>query len=182
MPGHDRKHGLVHLVPAGEEVGPVGAEGLARIAADHKLADLRVVADAVIAQTERSIRAGIAALPDGSFTKSLPFEIGGSAEPGRIQLTLRIEGDRLGADFTGTSPQVRRPVNSPINYTRAGRFRHDPAVDVPPLPDLEPAARLASLEPGSEAHRVTVIHLTRGRNRVRSGLRAARQVLAEAGA
>ena len=50
------------------------------------LADLREVADAVIAQTERSIRAGIAALPDGTFSKSLPFEIGGTGEPGRIQL------------------------------------------------------------------------------------------------
>jgi N-methylhydantoinase B len=97
----------------------VGATALARIAADHRLSDLRAVADAVIAQTERSIGAGIAALPDGSFTKSLPFEIGGLAEPGQIQLTLRIKGDRLAADFTGTSPQVRRPVNSPINYTRA---------------------------------------------------------------
>ncbi len=99
--------------------GWVGAKGLARIAADHKLADLRAVGDAVIAQTERSIRTGIAALPDGTFTKSLPFEIGGSGELGKIQLTLRIEGDRLNADFAGTSPQVRRPVNSPINYTRA---------------------------------------------------------------
>ncbi|HEX2151433.1 MAG TPA: hydantoinase B/oxoprolinase family protein [Stellaceae bacterium] len=99
--------------------GWVGAAGLARIAADHKLTDLRGVADAVIAQTERSIRAGIAALPDGTFTKSLPFEIGGSGEPGKIQLTLRIDGDRLEADFAGTSAQVRRPVNSPINYTRA---------------------------------------------------------------
>jgi len=99
--------------------GWVGATGLSRIAADHKLGDLRKVADLVIAQTERSIRAGIAGLPDGTFTKSLPFEIGGTGEPGRIQLTLKIEGDRLTADFAGTSPQVRRPVNSPINYTRA---------------------------------------------------------------
>ena len=49
--------------------GWVGAEGLGRIAADHRLTDLREVADAVIAQTERSIRAGIAALPDGTFTQ-----------------------------------------------------------------------------------------------------------------
>lgn len=99
--------------------GWVGAEGLTRIAADHKLPDLRAVTDAIVAQTERSIRAGIAALPDGVYTKSLPFEIGGVAEPGKIQLTLTIDGDRLNADFTGTSSQVRRPVNSPINYTRA---------------------------------------------------------------
>ena len=89
--------------------GWVGATGLSRIAADHKLGDLRKVADLIIAQTERSIRAGIAGLPDGTFTKSLPFEIGGTGEPGRIQLTLKIEGDRLTADFAGTSPAGAPP-------------------------------------------------------------------------
>ena len=34
--------------------------------------------------------------PDGTFTKSLPFEIGGSGQPGKIQLTLRIERIELG--------------------------------------------------------------------------------------
>jgi len=125
--------------------GWVGAEGLGRIAADHRLADLRKVADAVIAQTERSIRAGIAALPDGTFTKSLPFEIGGSGEPGRINLTLRIEGDRLAADFTGTSPQVRRPVNSPINYTRAYVAVPIKMVCDPLLPNNEGTYRPISL-------------------------------------
>lgn len=87
-------------------------------------------------------------------------------------------------------PRVRR-VNEiqrrlarvlvPINYTRAGRFRHDPAVDVPPLPDLEPAIKLGSLDPGSEVYRITLTHLTRGRNRVIGALREARQVVVEAG-
>src|SRR5438876_869833 len=100
--------------------------------------------------------------------------------------------DRTAAltDAAVDDPRVRRAndvqrrlarILVPVNYTRAGRFRHDAAVDVPPLPDLEPAAKLASLDPGSEAYRVTLIHLTRGRNRVRVALRAARQVLADAG-
>jgi N-acetylated-alpha-linked acidic dipeptidase len=65
-----------------------------------------------------------------------------------------------------------------INYTRAGRFRHDPAVDVPPLPDLAPAKTWASLEPGSHLHHVTRTHLVRGRNRVIGALRDARALLA----
>lgn len=68
----------------------------------------------------------------------------------------------------------------PINYTRAGRFRHDPAVDVPPLPDLEPARKLAALKPGSDAYRATVLQLTRGRNRVQAALRESRRVVEEA--
>ena len=46
-------------------------------------------------------------------------EIGGTDEPGKIQLALTIADDTIVADFEGTSPQVRRPVNSPMNYTRA---------------------------------------------------------------
>lgn len=92
------------------------------------------------------------------------------------------------ADVAVNDPRVARMnemqrrlarILVPINYSRAGRFRHDPAVDVPPLPDLEPALRLASLEAGSQAARVTLIHLLRGRNRVRSALREARRVLAD---
>jgi N-methylhydantoinase B/oxoprolinase/acetone carboxylase alpha subunit len=65
------------------------------------------------------MRAGIRGLPKGTFVKSMPVEIGGTDEPGKIQLALTIADDTITADFAGTSPQVRRPVNSPMNYTRA---------------------------------------------------------------
>ncbi len=68
----------------------------------------------------------------------------------------------------------------PINYSRTGRFRHDPALDIPPLPDLAPVLKLASLEVGSEPFRVALTHLVRGRNRVLSTLREARRVVADA--
>jgi N-methylhydantoinase B len=99
--------------------GWVGAEALRRIAQEHQLGDLRTVADQIIGRSERAMRDGIQSLPNGTFTKSIPVEIGGIDEPARIQLSLTIAGDRIAADFAGTSPQVRRPVNSPINYTRA---------------------------------------------------------------
>jgi N-methylhydantoinase B len=49
----------------------------------------------------------------------MPVEIGGDLDPGRIALSLTISQAGVRADFAGTSSQVRRPVNSPINYTRA---------------------------------------------------------------
>jgi N-acetylated-alpha-linked acidic dipeptidase len=64
-----------------------------------------------------------------------------------------------------------------MNYSRVGRFRHDPAVDVPPLPDLAPARTWKDLTPGSDGHHVTVTHLVRGRNRVTAALRDARALL-----
>jgi N-methylhydantoinase B len=99
--------------------GWVGAEALTRIARDHHLDDLHHIADEIIGRSERSMRAGIAKLPRGCFSKSMPVEIGSGQEPGLIALSLAIDETGIKADFTGTSPQVRRPVNSPMNYTRA---------------------------------------------------------------
>jgi N-acetylated-alpha-linked acidic dipeptidase len=67
----------------------------------------------------------------------------------------------------------------PVNFTRDGRFWHDPALEVPPLPDLEPATDLPRLERGSHAHRVTLTHLQRGQNRVVAALREARRLVAQ---
>ncbi len=66
-----------------------------------------------------------------------------------------------------------------INYTRAGRFRHDPAIDVPPLPDLAPAKTWKELEKDSDRFHVTRTHLVRGRSRVTAALRDARALLAQ---
>jgi len=52
----------------------------------------------------------------------------------------------------------------PINFTRQGRFRNEPAVRVPELPDLAPALDLAAANP--HMRRVTRTHLLRGGNRV----------------
>ena len=51
-----------------------------------------------------------------------------------------------------------------INFTRHGRFRNEPAMRVPQLPDLAPALELA--EADHHLRRVTRTHLVRGVNRV----------------
>ena len=66
----------------------------------------------------------------------------------------------------------------PINYSRNGKFRHDPALNVPPLPDIAPAANLQKLEKGSHKYYVLQTHLTRGQNRVAWALREARELVA----
>ena len=61
----------------------------------------------------------------------------------------------------------------PINFTRVQRFRHDPALTVPPLPSIAAAAEL-------DAHDATTLgfaktQLVRGQNRLVSALRQARR-------
>lgn len=65
----------------------------------------------------------------------------------------------------------------PINFSRRGKFRHDPALDVPPLPDLAPVTGLRELEEGTHEYNVLRTHLTRGRNRVVWALRQARETV-----
>jgi N-acetylated-alpha-linked acidic dipeptidase len=65
----------------------------------------------------------------------------------------------------------------PINYTRNGRFRTEPAVPVPALPDVEPALRLASAQ-GHE-RRVLRTHVQRGLNRITSSVEEATRIVSE---
>ena len=99
--------------------GWFGSRELERLAAEFELDDLRGPADEIMSRTEAGMRAGIAELPDGEYHETMEMEIEGIAEPRTLAMTVRIKGDELTADLAGTSPQVRRPVNCPINYTRA---------------------------------------------------------------
>ena len=96
-----------------------GSRALVRLATEFGLDTLRAHADEIMRRTEAGMRAGIAALPDGEYHEEMEMEIEGIAEPQRLAVTVRIEGSDVYADFTGTAAQVRRPVNCPINYTRA---------------------------------------------------------------
>lgn len=62
----------------------------------------------------------------------------------------------------------------PINYTRHGRFRNEPATPIPPLPDIAPAQDMKN----AEGHRWHVLrtHVGRGLNRVAWAFESAAKV------
>jgi N-methylhydantoinase B/oxoprolinase/acetone carboxylase alpha subunit len=65
--------------------------------------------------SERRLRAEIADLPDGEYSASMLVEDDGvTAEPFRVCATIVIRGDEIIADFTGTDPQVRGPMNCTV--------------------------------------------------------------------
>lgn len=65
----------------------------------------------------------------------------------------------------------------PINYTRAGQFRHDPALNVPPLPDLAPALGMPAAAGDTGRRNILKAHLTRGQSRLIWALQQAREVV-----
>ena len=68
----------------------------------------------------------------------------------------------------------------PLLYTEAGPYEHDPAVAVPHLPGLDPARRLARLDPASDGYKFLRTRLIRQRNRFIQEMRRAATVLEEA--
>jgi len=68
----------------------------------------------------------------------------------------------------------------PALYTQSGRFDHDPATSIPPLPPLAGAEALAGIPSDSPKAHALMIALTRGRNRLIDALRRAREIAEEA--
>lgn len=72
---------------------------------------------------ERLMRAEIAALPDGEYGFVDWIDgVGDEPEPLRIEVVLRILGDELSIDFSGTAPQVDASVNCPVGLVFAACY------------------------------------------------------------
>jgi N-acetylated-alpha-linked acidic dipeptidase len=96
------------------------------------------------------------------------------------ELTGRPVSDH---DALRASAAIRRlaRILVPLNFTRDVRFRHDPAVPIPPLPDLAPAADLGRYSTGSHEARVIQTSLLRGVNRFVATIGHARAVVSGPG-
>jgi len=65
----------------------------------------------------------------------------------------------------------------PVNYSRATPFHHDPALEVPPLPDLAPALALSGAGDDIAQRGMLSAHLMRGQNRLVWTLDQARELI-----
>ena len=112
-----------------------GVSGVRRLLDAFGLDTLDDLADEVTGRSEAALRKAISSLPDGVVTNEVEHEEReGSGEPIRLRLRLAIEGDTVRLDFTGTSPQVERPINAVLNITRAYAVFPFVATLVPDLP------------------------------------------------
>jgi N-methylhydantoinase B len=76
---------------------------------------------ALLDHSEQLTRACLAELPDGmvSFEDWIDDDGIDVGKPIRLFVTLDKRGDRLVADWTGTSPQVKGAINNTYSYTQA---------------------------------------------------------------
>ncbi|MGQ9512778.1 hydantoinase B/oxoprolinase family protein [Thermodesulfitimonas sp.] len=116
----------------------VGARRLAELAARVGSAELKRYLRAVIDYAARRFRAALKELPPGTYTFTDYLEGDGlTADPIRITATVTIGEEGLKVDFTGTSPQVKGPVNATRGVTLACVYYAVKAVCDPELPASE---------------------------------------------
>src|SRR5215212_626625 len=63
------------------------------------------------------MREAITALPDGVYEHEIHTD--GFDEPIRLSVSIRVEGDEMQVDYSGSSPQSERGINVVLNYTAA---------------------------------------------------------------
>jgi N-methylhydantoinase B len=98
----------------------IGARGMLSLIAQHGLATLQAAAEDLMDYSERRLRAAISAVPDGDYSASTRIDgFLDDPEPARRNLTIcatvKVRGDALTVDLTGTAPQIPdKPINMPL--------------------------------------------------------------------
>jgi N-methylhydantoinase B len=91
----------------------VGERRLMALIDRYGAATIREGASSLISYSERRLRAEIAELPDGEYSAATWVEDDGvTADPFEVRIKILIRGDEIIADFTGSSAQVRGPMNA----------------------------------------------------------------------
>lgn len=94
--------------------------------------------DELIDYSERRTRAEIARIPDGVYRHTEQIlDDGAAGGPYLLQLAIHKQGSEITFDFTGTDPQIKGPINSPLATTWAAIFYTMRSITDPGIPSTE---------------------------------------------
>lgn len=144
-----------------------GGRALLEMMEEFALDDIDAVAEEIIRRSEQAVRESIAALPDGEWTHEMWSD--GFEEPILVRCTVRVAGDEIFIDFSGSSPQSARGINVVLNYTHAYASFAIKAAVCPDVPHNEgsfrpvhvsapPGSILNALDPAPVASRQVIGH------------------------
>jgi len=85
---------------------------------DTGITDLSALSNNLRDRAERAMRRAIEAVPDGVYRASLDAD-GFDPDETHIECAITVSGSNLSIDYTGTSKQIDRGLNSVMNYTYA---------------------------------------------------------------
>lgn len=115
----------------------VGERRLHQVLDRYGLDGMRQGTRELMDYSERRLRAEIAELPDGEYWQEMWVEDDGvTDQPFFVRVAVVVRGDEVIADFTGSSPQVRGPMNTTFVVVASALYNAvfcvtDPAMTIP---------------------------------------------------
>ncbi len=97
----------------------VCAQKVCQMLEEYELENLDDLAEEIIGRTEKSMRQGIAEVPDGVYRAEGVVEQMEGKDDVMIKLAVEVKGDDITVDFEGSSPQVDWGGNVVFNFTYA---------------------------------------------------------------
>lgn len=125
----------------------VGELRLEELVARYGVETVFVAMEEILDRTEETLRRAIREIPDGAYSfEDFLDDYGPGTEPLRIFVTVRVQGDEIAIDYTGSSPQTPSGLNSYINYTRSYSYAAIKCLADPYGPMNEGALRPITVE------------------------------------
>jgi len=79
--------------------------------------------DALQDYSEKLARAAITSIPDGTYRFSDHLDgLGEDPQPIEFHVAVTVQGDELTVDWTGTSPQVKGGINTPLSFCKSNVY------------------------------------------------------------
>jgi N-methylhydantoinase B len=110
----EKLEGDVYALIASNEAG---GKQLSSMMEEYKLSSIEDLSAHILSSSDKSMREAIAQLPKGTWSHKVTID--GFADPVDIAATLKIDGEKIYIDFTGTSTVSKYGINCPICYTDA---------------------------------------------------------------
>ena len=100
-----------------------GERGLVRLTDRYGAQAVRRYMDVLIDHSEHLAREEIEALPDGTYRATGYIDADNVPDgPLVLQVAVTIDGDRVVADFEGSTSQMKAGINSPLPFTKAAVY------------------------------------------------------------
>lgn len=113
----------------------IGAQGLNTLIDKYGLLVMRSVVEELLDYSERLTRLEISRMPDGRYThEEKILDDGYKGGPYSLKLVIEIDGSDITFDFTGTDPQIKGPINSPLSATISSVYYTMRALTNPHVP------------------------------------------------
>lgn len=95
-----------------------GASRLTRLIEKYGLETFETFTNELISYSEARMRDGIKSIPQGEYEFEDYMDNDGITEkPYKIHASVKVSGDEITCDFSGTDKQAEGPINSPYSFT-----------------------------------------------------------------